>query len=102
MPGERPAAAQIEAAILRLVQDCAPGRSIDPGAVARALDPDWHSLLAAVRRAAIGLAQAGRIEILRKGRPVDPAQARGVIRLRLASPVPPGTPETCPETGASP
>jgi hypothetical protein len=36
-----------------------------------------------VRQAAIRLAQAGRIEILRKGKPVDPAGVRGVIRLRI-------------------
>ena len=33
-------------------------------------------------RAAIRLAELGTIEILRKGKPVDPATARGVIRLR--------------------
>jgi hypothetical protein len=39
-----------------------------------------------VRRAAIGLALAGRIDILRKGKPVDPVDVRGVIRLRLHGP----------------
>jgi hypothetical protein len=38
-----------------------------------------------VRRVAIGLARQGRIEILRKGRPVPEAEVRGVIRLRLRS-----------------
>jgi hypothetical protein len=36
-----------------------------------------------VRKAAIMLAVAGRIDILRKGRPIDPTQTHGVIRLRL-------------------
>ena len=39
--------------------------------------------LSAVRRAAARLAEAGRIEILRKGKPVPPAEMRGVIRLRI-------------------
>jgi hypothetical protein len=37
-----------------------------------------------VRRAAAQLAQGGRIEILRKGKPVPPDDMRGVIRLRAA------------------
>jgi hypothetical protein len=37
-----------------------------------------------VRHAAQALARDGRIEILRKGQPVDPnAEIRGVIRLRI-------------------
>jgi hypothetical protein len=51
--------------------------------VARALDPDWRKLLAPVRRAAAQLADAGRIDILRKGKPIAPADMRGVIRLRI-------------------
>jgi hypothetical protein len=39
--------------------------------------------LSAVRRAATRLAEAGRIEILRKGKKVSPAEMRGVIRLRI-------------------
>ena len=74
--------AAIEAAILHLLQARGPGKSICPSEAARALAPDWHSLLGPVRRVAIALAQAGRLEILRKGQPIDPADTRGVIRLR--------------------
>ena len=36
-----------------------------------------------VRHAAVrSLAQGGQIEILRKGKPIDPAEIKGVIRLR--------------------
>ena len=66
--------------------------SADPVEVARAFqaatqpdtaDPEaWHRHLSAVRRAALRLAGEGRLEILRKGKPVPPAEARGVIRLR--------------------
>jgi hypothetical protein len=38
-----------------------------------------------VRRAAAELARAGRVEILRKGKPVPPEAMRGVIRLRAAA-----------------
>jgi len=74
----------IEAAILRLTAARGPEKSICPSEVARALAPEsWRSLLGAVRRGAAGLAAAGRIDILRKGKPIDPASARGVIRLRI-------------------
>ena len=73
----------IEAALLQLVDARGPDKSICPSEVARAVAPEWHSLMGAVRRVAVRLAQAGRIEILRKGKPVDPATVRGVIRLRV-------------------
>ncbi|HSI42613.1 MAG TPA: DUF3253 domain-containing protein [Xanthobacteraceae bacterium] len=77
-PGEDAA----EAAILRLSEG---RRSIDPSEPARALatDADWQRLLPLVRRAAIRLALAGRLVIYRKGKPVDPADFRGVYRLGL-------------------
>jgi hypothetical protein len=64
-------------------------RSLSPIDIARALAGEeagekWQKLLPAVRRAALALARDGRIEILRHGKPVDPAApVRGVIRLRL-------------------
>lgn len=60
-------------------------KSICPSDVARAVAPDaWRSVMTRVRREAIVLAREGRIEILRKGRPVDPnEEIRGVIRLRI-------------------
>ncbi len=74
----------IEATLLSLVTARGPDKSICPSEVARALAPEWHALMGAVRRVAVRLALAGRIEILRKGKAVDPAGVRGVIRLRLA------------------
>lgn len=44
---------------------------------------DWHALLTPIRRAAVDLAQAGRLIIYRKGKPVDPTDFRGVYRLGL-------------------
>lgn len=74
----------IEAAILSHVIALGPDKSISPNQVAMALGSDWRTKLTAVRRAAIHLAQAGQVEILRKGKPVDPMAAKGVIRLRVA------------------
>ena len=36
-----------------------------------------------VRRVAVRLAQEGRIVVLRKGKPVDPTDFKGVYRLAL-------------------
>lgn len=77
----------IEDTILRLTTACGPARSIDPAEVAKYLVPEppdaWRRQLSAVRRAACRLSEAGAIDILRKGRPVPVAEARGVIRLRI-------------------
>jgi len=82
-PGpEQPLEDRIAEEILRQTASCAPGRSVCPTDVARALEADWHSVLSRVRRVAVGMARAGRIDILRKGKPVSPDLAKGVIRLR--------------------
>jgi Protein of unknown function (DUF3253) len=86
VPGLIPSGTDIAAVILRLAEAAGPDKSICPSQVARALDPAWQPLMGVVRQAAIRLALAGRIHILRKGRPVAPADVRGVIRLRLCPP----------------
>lgn len=82
----------IEATILRLTAERGPDKSICPTDVARALDPAegdaWRRHLTAIRKTAARLAAAGRIEILRKGKPVPAEDMRGVIRLRAAPPAP--------------
>ena len=74
-----------EDAILRLCAERGPTRSICPSEAARLLagDADWRPCLPVVRAAAAGLARAGRLDILRKGRRIAPEEMRGVIRLRL-------------------
>ena len=81
--------------ILALLQDGEPGGSITPSQVAQAFwkprarpsdPPDgWRRYLPAVNQQARHLARQGRIEILRKGKPVEDPHApiKGVIRLRL-------------------
>ena len=80
----------IAAEILRQTTERGPDKSICPSEVARALAPTeeaWRRLLGPVRATAIRLAREGRVEVLRKGKPVDPeAEIRGVIRLRIATP----------------
>jgi hypothetical protein len=71
-----------------------PGASISPEQVARAVAEQkrtpkdtkdlWRKYLSAVKQQGIHLARAGRIELLRKGKPVDdPAHVKGVVRYRL-------------------
>ena len=79
--------AEIEATILGMLEGRDPGKTLDPGEVARALGgpkPDgWSPYMPAIRRVAVRLAKAERLVILRKGRPVDPDDFRGVYRLGL-------------------
>ena len=77
-----------EQAILSLLTGKGAPKSISPADAARALAGNppgeaWRSSLSPIRLAAQRLAKAGVIELLRKGKPVLPAEARGVIRLRL-------------------
>lgn len=46
-------------------------------------EPEWQSLLKRIRLAARQLAEAGHIDILRKGEPADPDDFKGVYRLRI-------------------
>src|ERR687889_1815683 len=79
---------ELEAAMLGLLQERGPGRTIGPADVAQALggnQPDgWGPLMQPVRKVAVRLMKEGRVVILRKGRPVDPDDFRGVYRLGLA------------------
>jgi len=77
----------IEETMLRLATERGGSKTICPSEVARALGgphPDgWGPLMQPVRRVAVRLAHEGRIAILRKGRPVDPDDFRGIYRLAL-------------------
>jgi len=80
-----PAASVIEATILRLVAERGPNKTVDPSEAARALGgphPDgWGPLMLPIRRVVVALAEQGRVVILRKGKPVDPRDFKGVYRL---------------------
>jgi hypothetical protein len=80
----RPEHQAIERTILALAGARGAEGSISPSDVAQALAGEaWRPLLGAVRRVAAGLAATGRIDILRKGKPIDPAELHGVVRLRI-------------------
>ena len=77
----------LESAILTLLAARGPGRTIDPAEAARAVGGDhpdgWGPLMQPLRRVAVRLMKEEKIVILRKGRPVDPDDFRGVYRLAL-------------------
>ena len=86
--------APVETAIFDLLAKAAPGKSIAPEDVARAVEPErWQRVLGHVRAVARGLARDGRLVILRHNRPADPDDFKGVYRLRLPDPA---TPEDTP------
>jgi hypothetical protein len=62
----------------------APGKSIAPEDVARAIDPEgWRRLLSRVKGVARALARDGRLTVLRHNKPADPNDFKGVWRMRL-------------------
>lgn len=71
--------------MLALISGCDPDKSICPSDVARAVTgghPDqWGPLMQPVRRIAVRLAMEGRLIVLRKGKPADPQDFKGVYRL---------------------
>lgn len=77
-------APDLERAILDLLEQRGPGKTICPSEAARKAYPDkWREKMDDVREAAVSLAEAERIGILKKGEPVDPKDFRGAIRLEL-------------------
>lgn len=81
-----PAPERVAATIRALLARRRPGASLCPSEVARALAADapaWRALLPLVRAVAGELARQGRLEVSRGGRPVDPADPRGPVRLAL-------------------
>ncbi|MFE7031803.1 DUF3253 domain-containing protein [Streptomyces sp. NPDC057621] len=77
---------RLERAILELLERRAPTATICPSDAARAVytgdDDGWRALMEPARRAAGRLVEAGEVEITQGGRVVEPAKARGPIRIR--------------------
>jgi hypothetical protein len=78
----------LEETILSLCAAQKPGGTINPTDAAQAFALlrgegalGWRLHLQEVRRAAVRLAEHGKIVIYRKGKPVDPNDFRGVYRL---------------------
>ena len=76
-----------ESIVETIIQMCAAedvDGQVKPEDVAIELHPsDWQSLLKRIRLTARQLAEAGHIHILRKGKPADPNDFKGVYRLRI-------------------
>ena len=90
--GEKDSA--LDAAILQLLAERGPGKTICPSEAAKLVagDPrnkshaarrDWEALMEPARVAARRLVAQNKIVITQHGRPVDSAAAKGPIRLRL-------------------
>ena len=76
---------KLEGLIVSLLSQRSRSATICPSEVAQAAsENNWRELMEPVRRAARRLAADGRVDILQRGRKVDPDNARGPIRLRLA------------------
>lgn len=75
-----------EQAILDLLEQRDEGKTICPSEAARVLGGDvgFREHMDDVREAAARLRDRGAIEVTQGGRAVDPASARGPIRLRRA------------------
>ncbi|MGN7200996.1 DUF3253 domain-containing protein [Arthrobacter sp. SAFR-044] len=80
-----PVCRQLEAKILELLAARAPTSTICPSDAARAVGgDDWRPLMEPAREAARRLVDAGQVQITQGGSVVDPATAKGPIRIRKA------------------
>jgi hypothetical protein len=80
--------AALEAAILSLLAERGPDKTICPSEAAKAVGGsetrrDWEGLMEPARAAARRLVTAGKIVVMQHNRVVDDATAKGPIRLRL-------------------
>lgn len=75
---------KLEQAILELLDLRSPKGTICPSEATRHVlkKNQWRDHMEQVRQAARRLVSSGQIEILQKGRVVDPSKAKGPIRLR--------------------
>ena len=76
---------QLRQTILMLTAERGSGKSICPSEAARAIagsdEKQWRLLMKPLRAQAVVMAKAGEVVILRKGKPVDPDDFKGVYRL---------------------
>jgi hypothetical protein len=81
---DHPDTAKARRAIVELLEQRDPGKTICPSDAARVLggDDGFRALMGLVRDAARELVEAGRIEVTQHGERVDLDRAKGPIRLR--------------------
>jgi Protein of unknown function (DUF3253) len=77
----------INATLIGMAREFGHEKSFCPSEAARRIAGDhpdqWGPMMQPIRKSAVLLAQAGRLIILRKGKPVDPLDFKGVYRLTL-------------------
>lgn len=84
----RPVDRRLETAIRDLLAARAHGATICPSEAARRVaehpevTEEWRALMEPARRAGRRLVAAGEVEIVQRGRVVDPSTAKGPIRVR--------------------
>ena len=70
--------------ILEMCGEAGHEKSVKPAAIAQSLvEFEWQSLLKRIKQTAARQAKSGYIHIMRKGKPADPDDFRGVYKLRL-------------------
>lgn len=75
--------ARLEAELRRRLGRLAPGSTLCPSEIARAVgSDDWRDLMDPTRRIAARMVADGEAQITQGGRVVDPSTARGPIRIR--------------------
>jgi hypothetical protein len=86
-PGRRE---RLAAVALTLAAHRAPGGTICPSDVARAVGGSaWRTLLEPVREVVRALAHAGSVQVLQRGRAIDPAPPwKGPVRIRAVTELP--------------
>ncbi len=74
---------RIDAAARALLRSRWPGRSACPSDIARvAGGATWRTLMPVVRERAVAMASQGELEVLRRGKVVEPTSTEGVLRYR--------------------
>ena len=76
----------IQEAILETAAERGPNKTTCPSEIARALFPaDWRQHMAEVQTEAIALQKMGKVEITQGGKPVDPNNIKGPVRIKINS-----------------
>ncbi|MCA9955304.1 MAG: DUF3253 domain-containing protein [Ardenticatenaceae bacterium] len=100
MPKPRKFRISDEAVFETILQMCAaswPDETVRPEDIAMTLHPiEWQALTKRIRLAVKQLAEAGLVQILRKGKPAEPDDFKGVYRLQIAESFWEPTPATPP------
>ena len=79
----------LEATLMHMLAGLGPGASLNPNDIAKAAHAgddkpeSWRRDLPKLKAIAVGLARQGKVEILRKGKPVSPDNLKGIYRLKL-------------------